>query len=84
MENVITKKITVARVAYWSVGVRLWFVIQATDGARYQRWSLDMDSSDECLMLAKPDDKLTIDYLERGVDQQNKIQSNVIRTVEFV
>ena len=38
-------QITVARTVFWSMGPRTWFVIQATDGTRYQRWSLDMNTT---------------------------------------
>jgi hypothetical protein len=83
MEDVKIATITVARVAYWSVGVRLWFVVQATDGTRYQRWSLNMDSSDECLMLAKTGDQLELSYLNQAVDVQGTTQKNVITVAEF-
>lgn len=83
MNDVKTTTITVARIAYWTVGVRLWFVVQANDGMRYQRWSLDMNSSDECLILVKPGDTLAITYLEQDADPQGKSQKNVIIAAEF-
>ena len=83
MSGIKTATITVARIAYWSVGVRLWFVVQSTDGTRFQRWSLSMDSSDECLLIAKPGDALDVSYIEQEVDPQGNMQKNVIDTVEF-
>lgn len=83
MDNIKTTTITVSRIALWTVGVRLWFVVQANDGTRYQRWSLSMDSNDECLILIKPGDTLAITYLEGEVDLQGTVQKNVIVTAEF-
>ena len=68
--------ITVSRVTFWTVGVRLWFVVQATDGTRYQRWSLVMDSTDECLLIAQKGDTLNLEYKDAEA-------KNTIITAEF-
>jgi hypothetical protein len=79
--------ITVKRTAYYGIGVRLWFVVMDTEGKRYQRWSNDMDYSDEVLMLAQPDDKLIMtvgeDIRHATVNPDKSTLSNVIRSVAF-
>jgi hypothetical protein len=83
MSEVNKISITVARVAFWTVGVRLWFVVQATDGTRYQRWSLDMNSTDECLMLTQAGDVLNIGYVGEEFDAQGILQKNIIHSAAF-
>jgi hypothetical protein len=83
MSDVNTISIVVERIAYWSIGVRLWFVIQSDEGKRYQCWSLDMSSTDECLLLAKAGDTLSISYVAQKLDIQGNMKKNVITSAEF-
>jgi hypothetical protein len=74
--------ITVSRISFYTVGVRLWFVVASKDNkTRYQRWSLGMDASDECLMIAQPGDVLNLEYTETVVD--GKVTKNTIASAEF-
>jgi hypothetical protein len=62
--NIKTKIITIKRVSTTTLGVRVWFVILATDQEIYQRWSMLMNKSDEILFLAKPGDRIEFKYIE--------------------
>lgn len=78
--------ITINRIAHNNSGVRIWYIILADTGICYQRWSMLMNPTDEILMLAKPGDKLSIDYIEDYVEdpisQQFKpFKRNVILNV---
>lgn len=58
-----TKTIKVQRINNTnSIGARMWFVVQDTDGVLYQKWSLLMDNSDTTLAVAQVGDKLDITY----------------------
>ena len=83
MNDSITKQISIARSAYYSLGTRLWFVLQDNEGNRYQRWSFDMDSTDECLMLIQPKDIVNITYCPQYFYATGTLQKNVLTTVEF-
>jgi hypothetical protein len=76
MNNIIVKRITVARSAYYCIGVKLWFVVQDADQVRYQRWSYNMDKHDEVLMIVQPGDVIDISF-ELHPDK------NVLTAVEF-
>lgn len=84
MSKVNVVEVKIARIAYWSIGVRLWFVIQTDTGVRYQRWSMIMDSTDECLLLSKQGDVVSIKYVDESTDLAGTVQKNVITEAEFV
>ena len=76
-------EITVARSAYYSVGVRLWYVVQSTTGERFQRWSFAMNQSDECLLICASGDILEIEYDEIHPHGDLTETVNVISKVAF-
>lgn len=59
-----TSTITVKKATQIGVGIRVWFVIQDIDGNIYQRWSNDGNTTDQVLMVTRPDDVLTIEFGE--------------------
>lgn len=60
--------ITIDRIESINSGVRIWYVILSTEGVYYQRWSMLMNPTDEIMLLAKPGDVLSIDYVEDYVE----------------
>lgn len=60
--DVVTRVVTVARTSMWSIGVKNWYVFQDTEGNRYQRWSFQMDDTDEVLMLLREGDLVQVAY----------------------
>lgn len=61
------KRITVKRIRCMNNGTRIWWQILTTDNEYYQRWSCEMNNTDECLILTEPDDELDIQYVVNGV-----------------
>lgn len=62
-DQLIEKTIKVARINNTnSIGARMWFVVQDTEGNLYQRWSLMMDETDATLAVAQVGDTLNIEY----------------------
>lgn len=74
-------EIEIARSVMWSIGTKNWYVIQAKDGVRYQRWSHIMDATDEVMMLAQVGDKLDVEVVE---EQRGEEKVNMIKTAKFV
>lgn len=77
-------EIEIARSVMWSIGTKNWYVIQAKDGVRYQRWSHIMDATDEVMMLTQVGDKLDIQFtpVDRGDLLAEKV--NMISHAQFV
>ena len=86
---VITKNITVKRCAHTNNGVRIWFQILTTDNEMFQRWAMNMNPTDEIMLLLEKDDKLEIEYIEDKVEDLVSLtftpfNRNVILNAKFI
>ncbi len=66
-DDILTKQITIKRIKVINNGTRIWFEILSTDNEMYQRWSMNMDNTDEYLLLAEKNDILDITYVVNQV-----------------
>lgn len=73
--------ITVKRTAVWSLGPMIWYVIQDDEDNRYQRISLAMDPTDECLLLTKVGDVLNITYTDKPIGLN--VSQRIIQRADF-
>lgn len=67
VNDILTKQITIKRIKAINNGTRIWFEILSTDNEMYQRWSMNMDTTDEYLLLAEKNDILDIEYIVNEV-----------------
>lgn len=84
-----TKTVTIDRHASINMGVRIWFQLLTTDKETYQRWSMNMNPTDEVMLLVKEGDKVEIDYIEDNVEDATyqtfePFKRNLVINAKFV
>ena len=62
--SIKTKTIKVERTNCINMGVRIWFQILTTEKEMYQRWAMNMNPTDEVMLLVNEGDSLDIQYIE--------------------
>lgn len=62
------KVVKIRRSTSTNLGVRMWYQILSHDGEMFQRWTMNMDPTDEILFLSREGDELDIDYIDDLVE----------------
>lgn len=58
------KNIKIKRCVSTNIGVRMWYQILTNDGEMFQRWTMNMDPTDEVLLLSREGDELNVSYVD--------------------